>query len=260
MANFPDFIIIGGMKCGTTVLWHNLNQHPAITMCNNPEDPKETSTEIRFWNNGEPYHTWKKGIDWYKNLFPDHCCGEKCANYIEDKLVFERMAKYAPYMQLILCVRNPIFRAYSEYQMSSVLRSYQHLAFRKKFKNDAFFRSKGEYKNLIEKNVLPYFSKEQLFIVIQERMKKDTNAEMNKIYKMLGVPELIVDTQEISFKDKDKKTDKYKSWTSNYPLITILEFEELEDYYKEHNEKFFEFLGYEIEEWQKPLTYFDYRI
>jgi len=38
---WPDFVIVGAMKCGTTVLWRNLNQHPLINMCNNPEDPKK---------------------------------------------------------------------------------------------------------------------------------------------------------------------------------------------------------------------------
>ena len=117
MSKFPDFIIVGAMKCGTTVMWHNMNIYPGITMGNNWEDPKKASTEIRFWNNGDPYHTWEKGLEWYKNLFNGECCGEKCANYIESIAAMKRISENIPNVKIILNVRNPVDRVYSEFNM-----------------------------------------------------------------------------------------------------------------------------------------------
>jgi len=118
MPKFPEFIIIGSMKCGTTAMWRNMSKHPKITMCKNPEDPKQTSTEIRFWTNSAPHHNFDKGINWYKNLFSGECCGEKDADLIRSKKAMELISKYIPDVKLILTVRNPVDRAFSEYNMS----------------------------------------------------------------------------------------------------------------------------------------------
>lgn len=249
MSKFPDFIIVGSMKCGTTVLWYNLDKHPDITMCKNPEDPKKKSTEIRFWNNGGPYRTWKKGTKWYKNLFSGDCCGEKCANYIESKKTFERLSQHIPNVKLILCVRNPVDRAYSEYRMSSVLRKYTDIPFEKKFK-DSFFRGKGDYYYQINRNIISLFPKEQLYIVVQERMKNNPEVEMNKLYEFLGVPEFSNPTADIVAGNKDAVIDGYKRWSSNYKPMSASIRSKLESYYRDANNKFFEFLGEEIDEWK----------
>ena len=249
MSKFPDFVIVGSMKCGTTVLWYNLDKHPDVNMCKNPEDPKKKSTEIRFWNDGEPYHPWKKGVDWYKGLFLGDCCGEKCANYIESKIAFERMEQHIPNTKLILCARNPVDRAYSEYQMSSVLRSYRHIPFKKKFRDDSFFRWKGDYYDQISKNILPFFPKEQLYVVIQERMKNNPEIEMNKLYEFLGVSEFSNATDDIVAKDKDDVVGGYKRWTSHYDPMSDALRAKIKSYYQTPMQNFFDFFGERIEEW-----------
>ena len=42
---FPDFIIIGAAKCGTTALWMNLDKHPEINMGRKGY----SSIEVHFW-------------------------------------------------------------------------------------------------------------------------------------------------------------------------------------------------------------------
>lgn len=59
---FPDFIIIGAAKCGTTPLWFNIDKHPDITMA--PRRPGKT--EMYFWGT-KNYKL--KGIEWYKGKF-----------------------------------------------------------------------------------------------------------------------------------------------------------------------------------------------
>ncbi len=247
---FPDFIIIGAMKCGTTVLWHNLNKHPDVNMCKNWEDPKIASTEIRFWNNGAPHRTWEKGIDWYKSLFSGSCCGEKSANYIEEHIAMKRMSKYTSNVKLILCIRNPVDRAYSEYQMQKDRISgginIGHL-------------QRGLYYEQIKNNVLPFFPKESLYILIQERMKDNVVGEMNRLYDFLNVKKCNFDTMEVTSAEatnrnldlnKDGKVKAYKKWSSKYPPMSSNIEKDLYMYYKEHNKLLFDFLGYRIEEWR----------
>ena len=246
---FPDFIIIGAMKCGTTVLWHNLNKHPDINMCKNWEDPKIASTEIRFWNNGPPHRTWEKGVDWYKNLFIGDCCGEKSANYVEEVVAMKRIADYIPNVKLVFCIRDPIDRAYSEYQMQKDRVSG--------INTGHLYR--GLYYSQIRDHVLPYFPRESLYILIQERMKKDTTAELNELYGFLGVDKLDFETMEVTSEEaidreldlnKDGEIKSYKKWSSKYEPMSSNTERDLEIYYKEPNRLLYNFLGYKIDEWR----------
>jgi len=250
MAKFPDFIIIGAMKCGTTVLWRNLDMHPGVSMGKNWDDPKKTSTEIRFWNNGGPHHTWKtKGVEWYKTLFSGDCCGEKSANYIESNDAFKRMRDYIPNVKLVLCIRNPVNRAYSEYQMQRHTAPRKHTRGFDAAVNDKGYRKRGRYYELISNNVLPYFPKEQLYCVIQERMYKNTQKEIDKLSDFLGVERALVPVNIVDSKDRDKKMKSYRKWQTKYGPMSEKSKNELKKYYSEYNKQLFEFLGEEIVEW-----------
>lgn len=254
MAKFPDFIIIGSMKCGTTVLWRNLNKHPYIRMGKNPEDPKKTSTEIRFWNNGPPYRTWGKGIEWYKNLFSGECSGEKEAGYVYSKKTMQKIYDYIPDVKLILTIREPIDRAYSEYQMDKILRFKKcNLSFEKAVAKDKGYIERGKYHELIKNNVLGLFSKKQLYMVVQEKMKENTDVELNKIYEFLGVSEFHADIQKVKFSKRDKSMSGYRKWESSYPPLNNKIRGKMLSIFKEENEKLFEFLGYRILEWNRYL-------
>lgn len=251
MAKYPDFIVVGCMKCGTTVMWHNLNNHPDIIMGKNPEDPKKASTEIRFWNNGKPHHTWKKGIKWYKRLFSGDMSGEKCANYVESRAAMERMSQYVPNVKLILCVRNPIDRAYSEYHMHFHTSPGKNRKrnFREAIKKDKQYIKKGSYFSIIQNNILPFFPKKNLFISIQEWTKKNTNDELNKIYRFLGCKEIDIPVKKISPREKDVFIDTYKKWSSSYSSMGQDDRNSLLSFYAEENKKLFDYLGYSIDEW-----------
>jgi len=255
--NKPDFIIIGSMKCGTTVLWHNLNKHPDIEMIKNPEDPKKASTEIRFWNNGQPHRTFNKGIEWYFSLFNKSFCGEKCANYIENKNTMKKIHDNIDKIKLVLCVREPVDRAYSEFRMQFPNATEDKFNFNSIKKNGYSNRSK--YFSLIEENILPFFRKEDLYIIVQEEMKKNTDNELNKLYKFLGVSEFHLDTNTVSSElatnrnldlEKDKKIKSYKVWNSKYKPMNPELKKILKDYFLFENKKLFNFLGYEIKDWR----------
>ncbi len=239
------------MKCGTTVLWRNLDQHPDIVMGKNWEDPKKTSTEIRFWNNQGPHHTWKrKGIDWYKTLFSGSCSGEKSANYIESQTVFERLHKYIPNAKLILCVRNPVDRYYSEYQMQRHTAPKKHTrGFDAALADKGYYR-RGKYHNMLNDNVLPHFPKDQIYIVVQEKMFGDTKNELNKVYDFLHVKHVDIEIENIVADNRDKKMSRYRKWRTEYRPMSIAAQNKLIAYYKDHNKRFFDFLGYEVTEWK----------
>ena len=250
MAKLPDFIIIGSMKSGTTALWHNLNQHPDITMGKNPEDPKKASTEIRFFDNGGPHHTWKKGVDWYKRLFSGKCSGEKCADYVGKKWAMERIAKHCPNTKLILCVREPVSRMYSEVQMSEYRRMGNKHNFASIIQSNKGYVDRSKYFKRIKQHVLPFFPKEQLHVAVAEWMKNDTANEINRIYKFLGLKPFETQVLHQHSKDRDKRITQYKVWETEYPNMKTELHRKLQEDFKGQNEKLFNFIGFEIPEWQ----------
>ncbi len=244
---WPDFIIIGGHRCGTTQLFLDLNQHSEITMCRWTPITKETGyggTEMAFWAK----KNWDRGIEQYKKAFNGKICGEKTPTYWASSDSIKRMQEYIPDVKLILCIRNPVDRAYSHFHVLSKGRGDV---------ND-YLRG-GMYYQKIIKNILPYFDRSQLHIVVNEWMKKDPNDELRKVHEFLGASSLELPVERVApdkgwIKGKtnlydDSKKGKYTVWESGYSIPDAGS-KSLRKHFKDHNEKLFKFLGYRIDEWE----------
>ena len=103
----PEFIIIGAVKAATTWIAHQLREHPDVYMPG-PE-PHFFSTEFG------------RGNDWYASLFakagPHQIVGEKSADYLAHPDAARRISELLPQARLIVQLRNPVERAYSDYCM-----------------------------------------------------------------------------------------------------------------------------------------------
>ncbi|MEL7075415.1 MAG: sulfotransferase domain-containing protein [Cyanobacteria bacterium J06582_2] len=107
----PNFLGIGAAKCGTTWMYRLLKQHPQIYM---PER-KETN----FFSSDDNY---ERGFDWYESFFPDaqaatkyNAIGEFSPRYINSIKSAKRIAELKPVEKLIVMLRDPSKRAYSQY-------------------------------------------------------------------------------------------------------------------------------------------------
>ncbi|MBO9714531.1 sulfotransferase [Sphingomonas sp.] len=108
---WPDFVIIGAMKCATSTLHVQLAAQPGFWM-SNPKEPN-------FFSDPEQ---WAKGLDWYKGLFAGagavDLCGESSTHYtklpdLPDAL--PRVAEYLPDARFIYVMRHPIDRLVSHF-------------------------------------------------------------------------------------------------------------------------------------------------
>ncbi|MCF8019800.1 MAG: sulfotransferase domain-containing protein [Vallitaleaceae bacterium] len=249
---FPEFVIIGAPKCGTTALWYNIDKHPKISMATKTK----SSVEIHFWGSRQ----WKKGFDWYKRLFEDgKMCGEKSVEYWSTTRSMRLMKQHIPNTKFILCIRNPVDRAYSNFQMNA--RTNKSLEFTFPiFKSR--YANQGYYFKHIKNNVLKFFDKDQLHICIQERMKNNITEEMKKVFDFLEVEDLNYKGKEIEpiltatrtrMEDvslsRSEKT--YRIWSRYKGLPPCKLRNDLLEYYKPFNDKLFKFLGYEIKEWNR---------
>jgi len=105
----PDFLILGGQRCGTTSLFRYLTQCPMI----DSSDAKE----VHFFD-----RHWQKGEAWYRYRFPPRplfsggMSGEATPCYLFHPLAPERVAETVPNARLIVLLRDPVERAWSHYQ------------------------------------------------------------------------------------------------------------------------------------------------
>ena len=104
--HLPDFLIIGGAKCGTSSLYDFIVRHPEIEAAH--------SKELVYWP--DPI---KGGLDWYRANFPPtrRSCltGEADPTYFALPGVPAQMKAALPDVKLIVILRDPVERAYSHY-------------------------------------------------------------------------------------------------------------------------------------------------
>src|SRR3546814_14839387 len=103
----PRFIIFGAVKAATTWLTYQLQQNPAVYLPD-PE-PHYFSSEFH------------RGLSWYGEFFrgaaPGQLPGEKSADYLAHPDAARRIADLLPDIPLVVQLRNPVDRAYSDYRM-----------------------------------------------------------------------------------------------------------------------------------------------
>lgn len=177
---FPRFIIIGAAKAATTWIAHQLRQRHDV-----------------FLPGPEPHYfsrAFDRGETWYASLFEtageDQLIGEKSADYLADPDAPRRIAALLPDVQLIVQLRNPIERAYSDYcmlvrrgQVSRDIDSYLDRARTQepRFLDDGLYaRHLGRY--------FDYFPRERIKIVLHEQICEDPESVAADICSTLALP------------------------------------------------------------------------
>ena len=109
MPPFPDFLILGAPKAGTTWLVRCLRRHPTVFL------PVQ---EIHYWT--KPDFTDRAHAR-YRSLFAEAAAGqvvgERSNSYLVSPEAAEAIARHMPNVKLVVSLRSPVDRAYSGYCM-----------------------------------------------------------------------------------------------------------------------------------------------
>jgi|UniRef100_A0A6C0CVL6 hypothetical protein len=105
MNNKIDYLCIGVAKAGTTSIINYLNLNPDI-FC------KEGETHFFDDKNDNNITKYEKSFVSNKKIK-----GEKSPSYCYLRYAIDKIYKYNPNMKLIILLREPISRAYSQYNM-----------------------------------------------------------------------------------------------------------------------------------------------
>lgn len=197
---FPDFFVIGAQKAGTTALCSILGSHPRVVTCN-PKEPNcfdgddflghpAAAVEARdqWWTDWEANRSTVARI--YERGFagapPDAIKGEGSTTYLPSRKAPRRVAQMVPDAKLVVVLRNPIDRAYSAY-WHQVKARVASLPFEAQIKvGPASIIEMGFYREQIL-NWLRYFSREQMKILIYEKLQKQPGETIVDLLDFLGV-------------------------------------------------------------------------
>lgn len=200
--SFPDFLVIGAGKSGTTSLYYHLKQHPKVfvpevkepnffalngeTLKNASDDPDEMN-----------YYPWAV-TDWekYRQLFKDagteQVKGDVSPMYLYHPDTITNIKKYAPDAKLIAILRQPAERLYSRFQhlARDNRKPSEHL-------EDALIKGNIWWKrnDLVQEGFFykhlsrfyEHFPKEQILVFLYDDLKNEPDAVVRKIYKFIGV-------------------------------------------------------------------------
>jgi flagellar biosynthesis GTPase FlhF len=229
----PDFVIIGGKKCGTTFLYHLLTQHPLVE--------RAAGKEVHFFN-----RSFDEGIEWYRRCFPTprwkagrrSITGEATPEYLTHPLAPKRMAEVIPQARLTALLRNPVDRAYSDYhQQARKGRDTRTLEEAVDHANleDARsgFLSRSIYVDHLQR-WSEFFSDEQMLMLKSEDFFERPVDTLQVVLDFLDLPEWKPKVWELRYK---RNKGKYKE------KIDPATRQRLEDYFEPRNRRLYEYLG-----------------
>lgn len=205
---FPNFIVIGAYKSGTTSLYHYLKEHPEIFMSHMKEtnyfayNGKYKSQTI--WNTElNPNDFRIRSIEAYRNLYKDvfkeKAIGDVSPMYLISSIAPINIKKFIPNGILIAILRNPVDKAYSVYLMR-VRNRRETRSFKEVVENpleEQIVRS-GFY-HLQLKRYFDLFDSAQINIYIFEDFKANTENVTQDIYKLLKVDTAFVPDINIKY-------------------------------------------------------------
>jgi len=190
---FPDFLVIGAMKAGTTTLWADLRQHPCLFL---PEE-KEPSN-LRY---AEVVRS--KGRRRYAKLFSraksDQLCGEASTYYTmlpDISGVAERAwGICGSRLMIVYVMRNPIERAISHHWHSFVAGDMP------KNINEAVVQDPRLINySLYARQLRPWiglFGRSNVHLIKMEDYVAHRQNKFNEVCDFLGVPTFRIDSSRI---------------------------------------------------------------
>lgn len=199
MMRFPDFIIGGAMKCGTTSLHRMLQRHPGIYM-----PPGEslffTCDDIFqhanfFFHRGDRWY-WRdfdlqrdralaEYTESFKGAKDNQLIGEDSPSYLASHLAPQRIARLIPNVKLIFLLRDPVERVYSQY-WHMLVRGRIAVSFEHAIRDVPTLLERSRYRDGLER-YLRVFPKERMHVALFEDFVKAPERVAAGVLEFLGL-------------------------------------------------------------------------
>jgi hypothetical protein len=215
----PDFLVIGVKRGGTTSVWNWLVRHPHIA----PLFP--AAQQIK-----SPHYFdihFARGLDWYRSHFPTRAAlarveqyagrrpitGEASPYYLFHPQVAARVHEVIPSAKLIVTLRNPVDRAYSNYWERRGSGAEELATFEKAIDAEEArlqgeeeriladpsyyshhhdchtYLARGQYVEQLQR-WRALFPREQLLVLLFDDLRRDPAAAYRRIQDFLNLPQV----------------------------------------------------------------------
>jgi hypothetical protein len=211
----PSFLICGGQRCGTTSLYRALAAHPAVLKA-------VLHKGVHYFDTG--YH---RGPRWYRGHFPLQRTADRVAEqlgaapqtfesspyYMYHPHAMPRIARDLPGVRLVVLVRDPVERAYSQHA-HELARGFEsetsfaralaleparlHGQHQRMLDDPAYYsyahqhhayRERGEYTRYLEQ-MAGLVGRDRIHVVESERFFADPEPAYDGVLDFLGLPRL----------------------------------------------------------------------
>lgn len=188
MGRRPDFLIIGGQKCGTTSVHEYLRRSDSFYLA--------STKELHFFDRRSTLRD-PAALESYLSNFdgtrPDQLAGESTPDYLASRIAPARISAQLPDVRLVAILRNPVHRAYSGFRHAQRAGAVpKGMTFEEAMERDA--RESGApwtdtvgggcYATHLER-YLGHFPREQILVVCFERLVAHPKPRMKEIVEFL---------------------------------------------------------------------------
>jgi Sulfotransferase domain len=175
----PTFLGIGVQKCASSWIRNVLHDHPEVFV----SQPRE----VDFFS----YH-YNRGYTWYERHFDGvgsaKAIGEVSPSYFCDPLAPAWVREYKRDVKLILTLRDPIARAFSNH-LHEIRMGHFHganLRFETGLESNPMYLFQSRYGTHVA-NWLRLFPKDRVLLLVQEEIQADPVVQVRRLYSFLGV-------------------------------------------------------------------------
>lgn len=201
LRSLPDFLVIGAQRAGTTSLFRSLESHPQVLAA--------PIKEVHYFDTHADFDE-----SWYRSHFPlrrRECkAGEATPYYLFHPRCPATVHAMVPGVRLIAVLRDPVERAVSQFRhevrrgfeterdlataidlessrmQGEEQRLLQDPSYFSHAHNHASYLARGEYARQI-RAWLEFFPREQLLVLVSERMFADPSRELARAQEHIGV-------------------------------------------------------------------------
>jgi hypothetical protein len=247
----PDFVVIGGQRCGTGSLYDHLTSHPQVV------GPR--IKEVHYFD-----LNYLRGASWYRGHFPAQLgdngrarplAGESTPYYLYHPHCPARLASLLPRCKLVALLRNPVDRAISHYHHEVARRretlpieeafgreeervrgEVQRMEHDPSYQSEAHQRwsylSRGIYVDQLER-WHRHFPAEQLLVLRSEDLFTDPARRFRDVLEFLELP---------AHEPSDFRVRNAREYAAEGDETRSF----LRDYFAPHNERLSRYLGRDL--------------
>lgn len=256
---FPDFLVIGAKRGGTTSIYNYLLAHPSVV----PPFPRRQRIKgVHFFD-----VNFRRGVAWYRSHFPTsgsmrgRIVGEASPYYLGHPRAAARARMVVPEARIILLLRDPVQRAYSHYR-ERVRNGWEDLSFEdaiareharlegeeelmladERYVSPAHehygYLAQGRYPELLER-WFSLFPRERIFIGLSEDLYRDPAGLYADLLRFLGLPAFEPDEyRPFNLHPSTPMPQSMRDWLSGY--------------FAPHNERLQTMVDLDLGGWETP--------